>query len=115
VQLVVARRAQPLVVNNRSLAVNAACEGCSTSAAAIQFVIAGGTGRTLTQQARELIGQIQVELADRLAPPAGTERRGKAPDANAIAEAAAEELEQILVTDLRVSTIERSVDVMVAE
>lgn len=114
VQLVVSRRVQPLVVNNRSLAVNADCVECSTSAAAIQFVLAGGSGRTLSTQARELITQIQAELADRLAPPAGAERRVAPVDPRTAAEETAKKLEQVVLKDLRVSKLQRNVDVSVA-
>ncbi|TXN32331.1 hypothetical protein [Lacisediminihabitans profunda] len=111
VQLVVVRRAQPITVNNRALALNVACTGCSTSAAAIQFVIAGGTRRELSAQAHALIDQIQTELAASLAPaPQSNSRRLAAPQLESLATQAADRLQKIIVSGTGAASVQRSID-----
>jgi hypothetical protein len=114
VQLVVALRAQPLVANNRALALNATCAGCTTTSAAIQFVIAGDTRRELSAQARELIARVQAQLADNLAQPSPDQGQQKA-QADSLAIQTAEELENVIINDLGPAVVERKVDVQVGQ
>ncbi|WP_125610270.1 hypothetical protein [Specibacter cremeus] len=116
VQLVVARRAQPLTVNNRALALNSGCVDCNTSAAAIQFVIAGGSYRELSSQAKALISEIQAELADRLQQPAkNSQRRMAAPEAKALVDDTAARLSKIIVSAVGGAAVQRNVDVQVGQ
>ena len=112
VQLVIARDAVPLVVNNRALALNVECEECITTAAAIQFVIVGGTRRELSKQAKALIAEIQAELADRLAPPASSQARAlPAPEAKVAVDDTAARLAQIILSDVGATSVQRNIDV----
>ncbi len=116
VQLVVARHAQLVTVNNRALALNVSCERCTTTAAAIQFVISGGTRRDLSAQARKLISQIQELLADRLANSAQPDaRRLTAPEAKKLADESASKLEQIILSDVGAASVQRTIDVQVGQ
>ncbi|WP_434616992.1 hypothetical protein [Arthrobacter sp. A5] len=116
VQLVVARKASQLIVNNRALALNVSCTSCTTTSAAIQFVITGGTRRELSAQAKTMITQIQTELADRLraAPhPQGLQR--SAPQAKGLTDDTAERLAQIILKDVGAATVQRNVDVQAGQ
>jgi hypothetical protein len=115
VQLVVARDPVELNVNNRALALNVECDTCATSAAAIQFVLAGGTKRDLTTASRQLISEIEEQLADRLADATAPSARGlDAAAAQGLADDTAERLEAIILSDLGGASLERSVDVQIA-
>jgi hypothetical protein len=118
VQLLVVRDPARLTVNNRALAVNAECDACTTSAAAIQFVLAGGTKRELTARTRDLIAQVEAQLADRLADAAGaadaSSRQAGASSATGLVDEAATELERIIRADLGTSSsagMQRAIDV----
>jgi hypothetical protein len=114
VQLVVARDPVEVKVNNRAMALNVGCDGCATSAAAIQFVLAGGTKRDLTTASRQLISEIEEQLADRLAGATAPSARSlDAAAAERLADETAERLEAIILSDLGGATLERSVDVQV--
>ncbi len=116
VQLVVARRAGQLIVNNRALALNVSCTSCTTTSAAIQFVITGGTRRELSAQAKSMISQIQAELADRLQTtphPQGLQR--SAPQAKSLTDDTAEKLAQIILKDVGAATVQRNVDVQAGQ
>ena len=114
VQLVVARRSQPLTVNNRAVALNVNCLQCITTAAAIQFVIAGGSHRDLSTHARDMIAQIQKQLADRLVSSAGSgSQRLRAPDAKTQVDSAAGALGAIILSDIGSTITGRSIDVQV--
>ena len=114
VQLVVARDPVEVKVNNRAMALNVGCDGCATSAAAIQFVLAGGTKRELTTASRQLISEIEEQLADRLAEATAPSARSlDAAAAEGLADETAERLEAIILSDLGGATLERSVDVQV--
>lgn len=116
VQLVVARRAQPLTVNNRAVALNANCTRCTTTAAAIQFVIAGGTRHDLSAQATTMIAQIQKQLADRLTSPARSgAQRLQAPEAKSQVDDAAGRLAAIILSDIGATITARSIDVQVGQ
>lgn len=112
VQLVVARRAQPLTVNNRAMALNVSCVQCTTTSAAIQFVIAGGLRRDLSSTAKGLIDQIQTQLADRLASSAqpGADRL-RGPDAKTLADDTANRLAAIILSDVGATVTQRSIEV----
>lgn len=112
VQLVIARRAGAVTVNNRAMALNVECTECNTNAAAIQFVVAGGSRRDLSAQAKNLIGQIQTELADRLnGPPAAGRSKMAEPESKALADETAQKLQQIIVGDIGAGTVTRNIDV----
>ena len=116
VQLVLARRAQPLALNNRAVALNVNCVQCTTTSAAIQFVIAGGSRRDLSSQAKALIAQIQTQLSDRLAPAAksgGAPLRGQ--DAKGLVEDTASRLAAIILSDVGATLTKRSIDVQVGQ
>lgn len=114
VQVVVARDPAVLTANNRALALNVACDGCTTTAAAIQFVVTGENRRDLTAQARELIAQLEAQLADRLSNTARPEaRRLDGVTAERLVEDTAQELERIIGSEIG-GTVQRSIDVQVA-
>jgi hypothetical protein len=116
VQLVVARRAQPLTVNNRAVALNTNCTQCKTTSAAIQFVIAGGSHRDLSAQATNMIAEIQKQLADRLTSSARSGgQRLRGPEAKAQVEDAAGRLAAIILSDIGSAITGRSVDVHVGQ
>ena len=64
VQVVILRSPQTVRANNRALAVNAACAGCRTAAAAYQLVVVGGRHDRLTATDVE---QLRRWIADRVA------------------------------------------------
>ncbi len=113
VQVVLARRADQLVVNNRAFSVNVACNGCTARAEAYQFVLAGGSRRDLSAPSKDKIGQLQDQLAAQLQATAGQ----AAPQARISADQAtssfADQLEQILVKDTGSTVVQRNVDVQV--
>lgn len=115
VQVVVTSSRHPVRANNRAIALNSSCSSCSTSAAALQFVVSGGSGRELSATARDLVAQVEEELADRLDSVARAS--GDGPAAAVAARTAstdlAERLERIIVADLGGSEVERNVDVTV--
>ncbi|MFD4422234.1 hypothetical protein ACFWN7_12135 [Agromyces sp. NPDC058484] len=120
VQLVVIRHPETITVNNRALALNVACDGCTTTSAAIQFVLAGGTRHDLSTQARELIAEIEEQLADRLAGAAQPDaaqpdaRQRDGASSEDLVEETAQQLEDIILSDLGVEvSLQRSVDVQV--
>jgi hypothetical protein len=114
VQLVIARDPAGIAVNNRALALNVACEACTTSAAAIQFVLAGGTNRELKAGSRELISQIEAQLAERLAgAPAPSSRQLDAAAAQGLADETARRLEQIILADLGGTSLQRAIEVQI--
>ena len=116
VQLVVARRAQPMTVNNRAVALNVNCTECGTTSAAIQFLIAGGSHRDLSAQAKNMISQIQAQLADRLASSARSgAQRAQGPKAKALVDDAASRLAAIILSDVGSTITRRSVDVQVGK
>ncbi|WP_138415169.1 hypothetical protein [Sinomonas gamaensis] len=67
VQIITGENAKAVNVNNRSLALNVACTSCTTTAAALQFVVIGGTDRSLSATTRSLIRQIEQDLGIKLA------------------------------------------------
>lgn len=94
VQVVLARRASGLRPANRALAVNAMCDGCTSDALAVQFVISGGSARELSERAQELIDELATQLSLDLDTPRpgrpsaqATERHGSATLAAASPEA----------------------------
>ncbi len=112
VQLVVARRAAALTVNNRALALNVECTECTTTSAAIQFVISGGTRRDLSAQAKDMITQIQAELGQRLqSTPHSQGLQRSAPQAKSLADDTAARLAQIILKDVGAASVQRHVDV----
>lgn len=116
VQLVIARQAQPLILNNRALAVNANCVECTTTSAAIQFVIAGGNRRDLSAQAKAMIAEIQTQLADRLAPDASSgDPQLRSPEAKSLVDDTADRLAAIILSDIGATLTQSSIDVQVGE
>jgi hypothetical protein len=116
VQLVVAQRAQSITVNNRAVALNANCTQCQTTSAAIEFVITGGSHRDLSAQAKDMIAQIQAQLADRLAPPARSDRpKLQGPTAKALVDDAASRLAAIILSDTGSTMTRRLIDVQVGK
>jgi hypothetical protein len=116
VQLVLVRTAKQFVANNAAVALNVNCVKCSTTSAAIQFVIAGSTGRQLSAQAQDMIDQIQGQLADRLkaaTPPSGA--RSAAPQLKSMADDTANRLQQIILKDVGTATVQVKVDVQVGQ
>ena len=111
VQLLIVRDPARLAVNNRALAVNVACDACATSATAIQFVLAGGPKRELTNRSRDLISQ---QLAERLSGSSADSRLRDESTAYGLADETARQLEQVILSDLGGTTVQRSIDVQVA-
>lgn len=112
VQLVVARKATQLTVNNRALALNVNCTECTTTSAAIQFVISGGTRRDLSTQAKDMITQIQAELGQRLqTTPRNQGLQRSAPQAKSLTDDTAARLAQIILKDVGAASVQRNVDV----
>lgn len=114
VQLLIVRDPARLAVNNRALAVNVACDACATSATAIQFVLAGGPKRELTNRSRDLISQIEQQLAERLSGSSADSRQRDESTAYGLADETARQLEQVILSDLGGTTVQRSIDVQVA-
>jgi len=75
VQVVILRAPQTVRVNNRALAVNAACVGCRTAAAAYQLVMVGERRQRLTtadvEQLRQWIAE-RVAALRAVSPPGGS-------------------------------------------
>jgi hypothetical protein len=70
VQVVVLRKAGPVTVNNRALALNAACESCHANAAAYQLVVVSRHGRALGRADVARLQSWVAEQAEQLATPA---------------------------------------------
>ncbi|WP_138442287.1 hypothetical protein [Sinomonas susongensis] len=70
VQIVTGPSVSTVQVNNRSLALNAGCSACTTTAVALQFVVVGGTQRELTATTKSIIQQIEHDLGVKLTSPA---------------------------------------------
>lgn len=114
VQVVIARRADQLVVNNSSLALNATCVGgCRTSAAAVQFVLVGGSRTDLSAASKDLIGQLQDALAGKLAATAGQPSVQARSSAESATASVADQLQAVLVKATGSTTVQRNIDVQV--
>ncbi len=70
VQVVVLRKAGPVTVNNRALALNAGCDTCQASAAAYQLVVGAPPGRPMSRADVARLQQWVAQQADTLAAPA---------------------------------------------
>lgn len=70
VQVVVLRKAGPVTVNNRALALNAGCDTCQASAAAYQLVVVAPRGRPLGRADVARLQQWVAQQAGQLAAPA---------------------------------------------
>lgn len=113
VQVVIARRADQLVVNNRSFAANVDCVGCRTTACAVQFVLVGGSRKDLSAASKDLIGQLQDALAGKLAATAGQPSAQARSSAESATASTADQLQAVLVKDTGSTTVQRKVDVQV--
>ena len=113
VQVVIARRADQLVVNNRSFAANVACDGCVTTACAVQFVLVGGSRRDLSATSKNLIGQLQEALAGQLVATAGQPSARARSSAQSATASVADQLQAVLVQDTGSTTVQRNIDVQV--
>ncbi len=115
VQVVVLRSARLLRANNRALAVNAACDGCVTAAAAFQLVVVGGRDRRLSSSERLELQQWVAQQAAALRGTALAARgfsRSAAPPA---ATGALDQLEALVSADLGgTTTLQRDADVRTA-
>jgi hypothetical protein len=67
VQIITGPSASSVEVNNRSLALNAGCTACTTTAVALQFLVIGGSQRELSGTTKALIQQIEQDLGIQLA------------------------------------------------
>ena len=72
-------RAGTVVVTNRALAVNAACQVCETQALAVQFVLSGGKGERMSGRVRALLDDLAAQLGEDLSAPPQKDRRSVAP------------------------------------
>jgi hypothetical protein len=78
-QIVVTRSPGIVTAANRALALNAACIGCSTRAAAIQIIVVSPSGRDLSFASRvrsealrdQLLAQLRAQPSAQVAGPAG--------------------------------------------
>lgn len=113
VQVVIARRADQLVVNNRSFAANVDCAGCQTKACAVQFVLVGGNRRDLSAASKDLIGQLQDALAGTLAATTGQPQAQARTSAESATASIADQLQAVLVKDTGSTTVQRNIDVQV--
>ena len=113
VQVVIARRADQLIVNNRSFAANVACDGCATTACALQFVLVGGSRRDLSAASKDLIGQLQDALAGKLAATTGQPSPQARSSAQSATASIADQLQAVLVQDTGSTTVQRNIDVQV--
>lgn len=113
VQVVIARRADQLVVNNRSFAANVLCEKCQTKACALQFVLVGGTRKDLSAASKDLIGQLQDALAGKLAATGGQPSAQARTSAESATASIADQLQAVLVKDTGSTTVQRNIDVQV--
>jgi hypothetical protein len=114
VQVVIARRADQLVVNNRAFAANASCDGgCESNAAAVQFVLVGGSRKDLSAASKDLIGQLQDALAGKLAATAGQPSAQARTSAESATASIADQLQAVLAKDTGSTTVQRNVDVQV--
>lgn len=113
VQVVVARTSDQLTVNNRSLALNVLCTGCTTKSVAVQYVLVGGSRSDLSAAAKDRVTQLQTTLADRLS----TATTPKAADPKAVAKAdtdsIADQLQQVLIADTGSTSVKRNIDIQV--
>jgi hypothetical protein len=114
VQVVIADDPVLLTVNNRALALNVTCTRCTTSAAAIQLIFAGGNRPELSAQARSAIARLETELAGRLSP-SGHLRSGQTPDTSpqSSADQVAAQMEKIVAAEFGAGAVQRSVSVQV--
>ena len=96
VQVVVAVGTQGLHAINSAAAVNTECTGCRTTALAFQFALVSDSGPEVAQTGRDLVRQVQAELA------------GVLP---ATAEPAADRVQSVLERGLRGRAVGRDVDV----
>lgn len=113
-QVVIARRADQLIVNNRSLALNLpGCDGCTTTASATQIVLVGGNRRDLSASAKDTIGQLQDVLAGRLATAADAPTAQARTTAEAEAASIADQIQAVLARDTGSTTVLRNIDVRV--
>lgn len=114
VQVVIARRADQVVVNNRSFAANVNCTGgCQTKACALQFVLVGGTRKDLSAASKDLIGRLQDALAGKLAATAGQPSVQARASAEGATASIADQLQAVLVKDTGSTTVQRNIDVQV--
>jgi hypothetical protein len=113
VQVVFADDPALLTVNNRALALNVTCTGCTTSAAAIQLIFAGGNRPELSAQARNAIALLETELAGRLSP--GHLRSRQTPDTTpeSSADQVAAQMEKVVAAEFGTVAVQRSVSVQV--
>lgn len=90
VQIITGPNASAVDVNNRSLSLNVACSSCTTTAAALQFVVIGGSDRELSAATKSLIKQVEQELGLQLSsgPKTRAAAQRDADDAAAKAKAA---------------------------
>lgn len=113
IQVVIARKADQLVVNNRAFALNLQCDGCQTSSTALQFVLVGGSRRDLSAAAKDLIGQLQDVLAGKVATAAQAPQAQARASAEAATTSIADQLQAVLVKDTGSTTVQRTIDVQV--
>ena len=129
VQVVIGRTPQVLTANNRSMAVNTFCTGCTTTAAAYQFVLVSNSQRDLSRNGRVLVAQVRDEMAQLLvmrrsvtaAAPLTTQAvpDASAPEAppndeqdlRAALEVSGDRLQSVLASDLGATLAKRQLDV----
>ena len=112
VQVVIGQTPQVLTANNRSMAVNSSCTGCTTTAAAYQFVLVSNSQRDLSRQGRALVAQIRDEMEQLLSArqvpqvsqPDSTERL------RAALESSGNRLQAVLAADLKARPAKRQLD-----
>lgn len=107
-QVVVMRPGMDLTARNRALAVNAACEGCSTTAIAVQLVVVTKDHRGLSRDAREKLKALAAELGAQLT---GTALTKGAPAARAQGQVQVPGVDALINQELRPMSVQRNLDV----
>jgi hypothetical protein len=118
VQVVIGRTPQVLVANNRSMAVNTSCTGCTTTAAAYQFVLVSDSQRDLSHQGRAMVAQIRDEMAQLLSerqPPTQIRATQETQEdrthrLRAALESSGERMQAVLAGDLDARPAKRQLD-----
>lgn len=92
IQIVAATGSHLIAANNRAVAINEYCTGCTATSVAIQFILVGGQISDLSAAARSLVLQIENELsitlADTATQPPGVRKAKAQSSANSAAQRA---------------------------
>jgi hypothetical protein len=110
-QLVFAKQSDQLIVNNRALSINAACDGCATNATAIQLVYVGGARRDLSAATKTLVASLQATLADQIGSAPAAKSGAATAQVQSDVNSVADQLEAIVWAETGSSPIQRNIDI----